>query len=464
VTLKVLRALVFVLVLSSLLAGAYLQARVSTLELEVSNLERSRGDLEMAVDEVRAHLDLAQGNVEKLRARIEVYRRTGQFPTVLNETVYPDGRIHLLYLYYTFCASCEVDHAKNFTARLPRWVGNVSSEFYVAEIFNIAEDPGRSEAQRIFGAMGLSEEYFSRDWVVEVGGNESFIFPLSVDDESVAFATRYLYVSMFWNLGLKYLNSKAASVSLNSVEEAPSAMSGVVVVFLGFVSGFNPCLIALVSFILAATLKLEGGYLKALRRAFITALGVLYAYLLMGFSTFSIPNLATYVSWLTLPLGVSLLILGALNLVELSHDVYSGRWKRGEEARLQLFRTPEFLKRMIVETAYRDNFYLDFGIGGLFSLIKLPCIGPLFLILFTSTPTQPVESLLNVVLFTVGVVLPIFVATSLVGLGVMKTSHMTALRFKGRLVQRGVVGILLLVSGSVVLFQEAIWALLAARP
>jgi len=190
---------------------------------------------------------------------------------------------------------------------------------------------------------------------------------------------------------------------------------------------------------------------------------VLYAYLLMGFLTFSIPNLATYVSWLTLPLGISLLMLGALNLIELSHDIYSGRWKMGEEARLRLFRTPEFLKRMVVETAYRDNFYLDFGIGGLFSLIKLPCIGPLFLVLFASTTTQPVQSLFNVVLFTVGVVLPIFVATSLVGLGVIKTSHMSALRFKGRLVQRGVVGVLLLISGSVVLFQEAIWTLLTAH-
>jgi len=463
VTLKVLRVFLFVLVLSSLLGGAYLQARVSTLELEVSNLERSRGDLEKAVDEVRAHLDMAQGSVEKLRIRIELYRRTGEFPIVLNETLYPDGRIHVLYLYYTFCASCEVDHAKNFTARLPRWVGNVSSELYVAEIFNIAKEPGRSEAQRVFDAMALSEGYLSRDWVVEVGGNESLIFPLSVDDESVAFATRYLYVSMFWNLGLKDLGSRAAAVGLNSAEQAPSAMSGIVVLFLGFVSGFNPCLIALVSFILAATLKLEGGYLKALRRAFITALGVLYSYLLMGFSTFSIPNLATYVSWLTLPLGISLLIMGALNLIELSHDIYSGRWKRGEEAKLRLFRTPEFLKRIIVETAYRDNFYLDFGIGGLFSLIKLPCIGPLFLVLFASTPAQPVESLFNVVLFTSGVVLPIFVVTSLVGLGVIKTSQMSALRFKGRLVQRGVVGVLLVLSGSVVLFQEAIWALLTVR-
>ena|GEM_PF-1124000 len=461
-TLKILRASVFVLLLSSLLAGSYLQARVSTLGLEVSKLEKSRDDLEMAVDEVRAQLDLAQGNVEKLRVRIELYRRTGQFPTVLNETLYPDGKIHLLYLYYTFCPSCEVDHAKNFTARLPRWVGNLSSEFYVAEIFNMAKEPGRSEARRIFGAMGLSEGYLSRDWVVEVGGNESLIFPLSVDDGSVASATRYLCLSMFWNLGLKGLGSSVAAVGLNSAEQAP-AMSGIIVLFLGFVSGFNPCLIALVSFILAATLKLEGGYLKALRRAFITALGVLYAYLLMGFATFSIPNLATYVSWLTLPLGASLLVLGALNLVELSHDIYSGRWRRGEEARLRLFRTPEFLKRMIVETAYRDNFYLDFGIGGLFSLIKLPCVGPLFLVLFASTPTQPAESLFNVVLFTSGVVLPIFIVTSLVGLGVIKTSQMSALRFKGRLVQRGVVGVLLLLSGSVVLFQEAIWTLLTAH-
>jgi cytochrome c biogenesis protein CcdA len=140
--------------------------------------------------------------------------------------------------------------------------------------------------------------------------------------------------------------------------------------------------------------------------------------------------------------------MGLLHFVEVAHDIYSRRWGSGSsiEAKMPLFKTPRPLKEFLVRVRESNSPAYDFALGAVFSLIKLPCIAA-FLIVLLINSTSP---LMDVVIFTFGVVSPIILMGALIGLGMIKVNRLSAAQFKGRLIQRTIIGIALLASAFLV--------------
>jgi cytochrome c biogenesis protein CcdA len=217
----------------------------------------------------------------------------------------------------------------------------------------------------------------------------------------------------------------------------------------GIISGFSPCMIALISFVVATTLqfwKSRGGVLK---RVVAIAGGVLYLHLVILFLLISLPTLLVYTDYLINPLAAVLVILGIANFIEVIHDLYTGKWRTGKEATIPLFKTPKPIKELIRKASLRDNLYVDFMVGVMFSLVKLGCS---LALLVPSLPIlQPLQSLASVAIFSVGVALPLLLLGLFLYVGLIKASQLYEVRSKSRIVQRTIVGAAFIVSAFLIL-------------
>jgi len=89
----------------------------------------------------------------------------------------------------------------------------------------------------------------------------------------------------------------------------------------------------------------------------------------------------------------------------------------------------------------------DFVLGMIFSLVKLPCIAMLFVAMLVNS-TAPVT---DAMIFTLGIASPVIVMGVLIGFGMVNVNRLSLVRFKGRLIQRSVIGGALLISAVLVL-------------
>jgi len=217
---------------------------------------------------------------------------------------------------------------------------------------------------------------------------------------------------------------------------------------LGVISGFSPCMIALISFVVATTVQFRKGR-GALKRIFAIAGGAFYLHLVVLFLLVSLPTMLVYINYLTNPLVAVLIVLAVANFIEVIHDVYTGKWRTGGEAAILLFKTPKLLREFIRKTSLQDNPYVDFSVGVVFSLVKLGC--SLVLLVPILPLFQPLRSLASVAIFSVGVVIPLLLLGLLLHVSLIKVGQLYEVRSKGRILQRTIVGTALIVSAFFIL-------------
>jgi len=440
-----LKAAVFLLILMLALTNAFFYAQATLMERERETLERDRAELAKVVSEL-------EGGNEILTLRIEIYEKTGVYPVKINQTLFQDNKTRIYYFFYTNCYTCEEKLKLDFQQRLHKWVSNISGEAIKAEIYNTMNE-GEDIAKKIFSAVGLPESEITSyilDRLIVLNNFEAFAFSLSVEDNSIKLALSYLIKG---SIALVQDVNKQGNSAPNPNNETLDIPLPIVFV-LGISQGFNACLIALTSFIVAVTLQLKRGFLRALKRVIAISLGIFYVYLLLGFLVVSSSHIIHYVSIFAIPMALVLIGIGILHIAEVTHDFFTGRWRKGEEARIPLFKTPQAVKNLIQKTAIQDSLYFDFGIGALFSLIKLPCIAPLFFTLIAAIPSQTSVALISIITLNLGTVLPILILGSLACVGFLKVSQLSEIRFKGRIVQRLIVGASLIVSAAFILYLQ----------
>jgi cytochrome c biogenesis protein CcdA len=219
----------------------------------------------------------------------------------------------------------------------------------------------------------------------------------------------------------------------------------------GVASGFSPCLIALISFVVAATLHSWGSPKRALKKVVVITGGVFYLHIIILYLIVPVvaaPTVVGYATSLATPLAVILVILGGAHLIEVIHDFYTGNWRKGGDPIVPLFKTPKSIKGFIQKMSLQSGLYFDFSVGILFSFIKLCCTLPL---LFSLPLLQPIQSIASVTIFNVGLVFPMLLFGVLLSIGFLKASQLREVRSKGRILQRTIIGTALIVSSFLVL-------------
>jgi cytochrome c biogenesis protein CcdA len=336
-----------------------------------------------------------------------------------------DEKIHFVFLYYTTCPACEDDKNLFISKSFPAWQGNLSSEEVSFRTLNYYRKKDVGDAY--FRAFNISKNQFGATALVIHDSKVGLVFYPPFNDGKIQKAAYYI--------------AKGSLLGMTQ-KKSETHLSQPLVFALGAISGFNPCLIALASFFFATATKTE---LKAVaRRIGLISLGLVYAYLIF-FSLLvtnpAVMNLTVSLAWLVVLLLVTLALI---HFVEVAHDIYSRRWGGGSsiEAKMPLFKTPRFLKDLIAKARAARSPTCDFTLGAVFSLVKLPCIAVFLLVLLVNSTTP----LVDVAVFTLGVAAPVILMGLLIGLGMVQVNRLSTAQFKGRLIQRTLIGIALLAS------------------
>ncbi|WP_174590096.1 cytochrome c biogenesis protein CcdA, partial [Methanocella conradii] len=197
------------------------------------------------------------------------------------------------------------------------------------------------------------------------------------------------------NITVKNLNASINAYLNDSVGLADSSLDawGVPLAFsMGVFSGFSPCLMAILGFILSYTAGTSRGMRDGMSRAVVFGIGLVAAYILLGVCI--------------LVYGKSLFGVGAVSVIAGVVSILIGL------NMLNILKMPITLDDYVKKSAknYVGSWMGLFFLGVLFSMVKVPCAAPFLLVLISETITMAtVDGVLMLFAFAVGVLAPFMV-------------------------------------------------------
>jgi cytochrome c biogenesis protein CcdA len=202
----------------------------------------------------------------------------------------------------------------------------------------------------------------------------------------------------------------------------------------GLIAGINPCLLAVMAFIASTTLAATGSSTAIIARVISFCGGLLAVYLLIGIGLMELMRL---VPALDLALKGIIVVTLALMAAWSLYDAW--RTKKGVES--QAFRTVLGRFRQSYE---RFALPASFAIGAAFGLVKMPCVGGLYIaILGTILQSERfTEGIVYLIIYNFGVVVPVLALGSLLAFG-FGPEKLTAFRLRYRIKLKLFTGLLL---------------------
>lgn len=228
-----------------------------------------------------------------------------------------------------------------------------------------------------------------------------------------------------------------ASLSPASVPVQHKIVLSVPSVFVvGFLAGFNPCLLAILAFIASVSLATTGRRRNVLLIVLMFSLGIFVTYLIVGIGLLNIieqmPSLqASIKNFLVLLIGV----LGIWHLYDAWH------LRKNTESS---FYTPKSFIRLTESVTKNVSLPASFFIGALFSLIKAPCVGAVYFVILDMVRSGSGEGILYLAAYNFGVVLPVLVLGFAIAFG-LNPEKVEKFRKEKRVVMRLFTGITLLI-------------------
>lgn len=208
------------------------------------------------------------------------------------------------------------------------------------------------------------------------------------------------------------------------------------VLVVGFLAGFNPCLLAILAFIASVTLAATGRKRNVLLIVFMFSLGIFMTYLLVGIGLFRmIENAASMQGTIRNFLVVLVGILGLWHV----YDAYHLR--RNAESS---FYTPKAFIRLTESVTKRVSLPASFFMGAVFSLIKAPCVGAVYFVILDMVRSGSGKGLFYLAAYNLGVVLPVLVLGVAIAFG-LSPEKVESFRKERRSVMRLFTGVSLIV-------------------
>jgi len=211
----------------------------------------------------------------------------------------------------------------------------------------------------------------------------------------------------------------------------------------GLVAGFNPCLLGILVFLAASVLSSSGRRRELVMMVVFFSLGIFTMYFLFGLGmqrllqTEAVANVFRYI------LTAFLLVIGLAQVLD------AMRLKSGKPS---LFRT-DWALRYFQAGVDRGRLSSYFLIGALFSLVKAPCVGAIYLaILDLLSARSYLEGATYLLFFNLGVILPILVLGGFIALG-MSPEQVDSFRKDHRVGMRLATGLALLALAPLIYWQ-----------
>lgn len=433
-TYSIAEASIFALVLILILAHFYINAQATALQVERGKIEKQISDLNTLKSKLKGLKEQIETTASGLSFEVEIYSLTGSLPYNI-EPIFNDTLAHIYVFLNTNCPPCEEDYRQQFNFRVKNWVSetvNIEVEFV-----NIAE--GSQIADKIYKEINSSKPKINTAEIIILYEDLVLKVPWSLSDEAIVKAVEKL-------VKLKKTPSRDPKITIPEIPEPKQTpkvqlIENPVAAFaIGAVQGFNPCVIAIMAFIVATV---SGSGKDKFIKLIAIALGVLYSYLIFSFIAFSSPVIIQNIQYATTALIIVLIGLILYYLAELALEIKAERMGVNMDASrgvLPLFKTPKLLLKLANKVVSSRNLYLYFTLGLVFSLIKMPCIAPLTTYYVAKLPYQPTQSLANIVALNIGTVAPFIVLAALICMGILTVEKIASMRgLKVRILQRIIV-------------------------
>jgi cytochrome c biogenesis protein CcdA len=228
-------------------------------------------------------------------------------------------------------------------------------------------------------------------------------------------------------------------------------LSPLMVLIAGFLAGFNPCLIAVMTFLATITLSSQGGRKDILIMVAGFCTGIFIVFMLGGLFLLSVVKQHPQITdSITLFL---VLLIGIMGLWHLYDAYHLNKHDRSS------FKTPNLFKRLM--NAIEGNAMEGKNIlivsciaGGVFSLVKVPCIAPVYFAIIDLIISQGniAKGSIYLIMYNLGVVFPVLVLGILLAFG-MSPEKVTDFREKRRIGVRVITGIVLIALALMIYFK-----------
>ena len=203
----------------------------------------------------------------------------------------------------------------------------------------------------------------------------------------------------------------------------------------GFFAGFNPCLLAILAFIASVTLATTGKRRNVLLIVIMFSLGIFVTYLIFGIGLLRIFEEAP-----GLQAGIKNFLVVLIGILGLWHVYDAYHLRKNTESS---FHTPKSFIRLTESVTKKVSLPASFFMGALFSLIKAPCVGAVYLLILDKVRSGEGTGYLYLAVFNFGVVLPVLVLGGAIAFG-LDPEKVEKFRKDKRVMMRLVTGVILL--------------------
>ncbi|MDD1744411.1 MAG: sulfite exporter TauE/SafE family protein, partial [Candidatus Methanoperedens sp.] len=226
------------------------------------------------------------------------------------------------------------------------------------------------------------------------------------------------------------ISPASASVQQKIILSVPS------VFVVGFLAGFNPCLLAILAFIASVTLATTGRRRNVLLIVLMFSLGIFVTYLIVGIGLLNIiEQMPALQSSIKDFLVILIAVLGLWHVYDAWH------LRKNTESS---FYTPKSFIRLTESVTKNVSLPAAFFIGALFSLIKAPCVGAVYFVILDIVRSGSGEGILYLAAYNFGVVLPVLVLGFAIAFG-LNPEKVEKFRKEKRSALRLITGLSLLV-------------------
>lgn len=224
---------------------------------------------------------------------------------------------------------------------------------------------------------------------------------------------------------------------INSDNKTQYGISPLIILVAGLLAGFNPCLLAVMAFLASVTLSSGGNKKEMLKISAGFSAGIFVTYMLAGLSILGTLRF--------LPESQ-----GSLTSFLVGITFFLGLWHIYDAYLLKIrlkssFKTPSVLKKFMSEMNGKNLLSLSFVAGAIFSLVKAPCVGAVYISILNLlvTKTSVFEGAGYLALYNFGLVLPVVLLGALLAFG-LDPETVTKFRKKKRAEIRLVTGLTLI--------------------
>lgn len=220
-------------------------------------------------------------------------------------------------------------------------------------------------------------------------------------------------------------------------KEQIEKMSIFLILAAGIIAGFNPCFLAVMATFSSVTPTENRGRNDMLKITLGFSAGIFTMYMLAGIGILGFVSFLPEIrSGFT---GISILIIILLGF----WHIYDAYWlKRHSKT---TFKTPEALKNFMGKMGGKNLLLFPFISGGIYSLVKAPCVGAIYLSVLSilATKTDVVNGTAYMGVYNLGLLLPVVALGLLLAFG-LSPKRVTEFRENWRVEIRLVTGFILI--------------------